>query len=149
MNFCGVDCCSVFFIVCLKSDIFIGVANLVKLLVTIASPLSSDAIVLSSSLRSCDALSMIACRSSFISVPRIILVFMFASTCRGMSEGNCVTAQRPMLNFLPSRAIVLKMFCPCSRTSLPRTRGASSRMIAIAGRSWRVAMFFFCSRSVS
>lgn len=117
-----------------------GMANLVKLLVIIASPLSREAMALSSLLRSWAALSMIAWRSGFISVPKMIFVFMFARIWRGMREGSWVIATIPRLNFRPSLAMVLNMFGPCSRTSLPRTRGASSKTITATGFSSRAPL---------
>jgi len=119
-----------------------GVANDKKLLVTIASPLSSDAIMRSSELRSCAADSMIAVRSGLSSMPKRILVLRFARISRGMREGSWVIAMSPTLNLRPSRAMVEKMLGPRSRTSLPRTRGASSRTIETTGfvfmsESWK------------
>ena len=67
-------------------------------------------------------------------MPRIIFVLIFARTSRGIRLGNCVIAVNPTLNFLPSRAIVLKILGPFSRTSFPRTLGASSRTILTIGR---------------
>jgi len=116
-----------------KKGIFIGIAKRVKLELMIASPLSSEAMFLSSALRSCAALSISACLSGFISIPSIILVFMFASIVLGMRLGSWVIAVSPILNFLPSLAIVENMFWPFSSTSFPSTLGASSRIIDIAG----------------
>ena len=88
---------------------------------------------LESLLKSCAADSIIACLSGFISIPNIIFVFMFASICLGIKEGSCVIAVNPILNFLPSRAIVLNMLLPFSKTSFPKTLGASSKTMLITG----------------
>jgi len=58
---------------------------------------------------------------------------MFARIVRGIRLGSCVIAVSPILNFLPSLAIVENMLFPFSRTSFPNTLGASSRTIEITG----------------
>ena len=80
------------FTVSSKRGILTGSANVAKVLLTSASPTLSEAMVRSCSDRSCAALSMMACLSGFISMPRMILVFMFASISRGMSDGSWVMA---------------------------------------------------------
>ena len=113
-------------------------ANLEKLLVMMASPTSREAMARLSSERSCEAESIIAWRSGAISRPRMIFVFMLARTSLGINEGSWVMAVRPTLNFLPSLAMVEKMFGPRSSASFPRTLGASSRMMLTTGLLSRV-----------
>ena len=119
-----------------KKGIAIGIANLVKLDETIASPLSRLAMFLSSSDKSCEADSIIAVLSGFISMPRIIFVLIFASISLGISDGSWVIAVKPTLNYIPSLAIVANILLPFSRMSLPKTLGASSRTIDITGLSF-------------
>jgi len=108
----------------------------------IASPLSNDAIVLLSALRSWAALSIIDCLSGAISIPRIILVFILASISLGIKEGSWVIATKPIWNFLPSLAIVENMLEPFSITSFPKTLGASSSIIEIIGLFFKVPLAF-------
>ena len=60
-------------------------------------------------------------------------------------------AMSPIWNFLPSRAMVAKMFGPFSSTSFPRTRGASSRMMEMTGFVCRlpVDLWYWYRRNAS
>ena len=63
--------------------------------------------------------------------------------CFGIKEGSCVIANKPTLNFLPSLAIVENMVGPFSKTSFPKTRGASSNTIEIFGLSLSVPCILY------
>lgn len=120
-----------------------------KLDVIIASPLSKLAIVLSSVLKSCGALSITACLSILLSIPSIIFVFMFASISFGIMLGSCVIAIIPVLNFLPSLAIVENMF---GGQFTPRTLGASSIIMLAVGISficWKSMFLLWFNNSVA